>query len=89
MSAIIGKNHLTSARQVLAHLANYEGSRTLIESGLYSAGASPELDAAIASKPMIDGYLKQDQHEAIKFATVTDRLSQIARSRHEPVTQTS
>ena len=87
MSAIIAKSHLASARHVLAHLANYEGSRTLIESGLYSAGASPDLDAAIVSKPVIDEFLRQDQHEATAFAAVTDKLSQIAGSRHESVTQ--
>jgi flagellum-specific ATP synthase len=84
MSAIITKSHLSSARKILAHLANYEGSRTLIESGLYSPGASAELDAAIASKPLIDSYLKQDQYEAVPFAKSADALNQIAEVRHEP-----
>lgn len=89
MSAIISKSHLSSARKILAHIANYEGSRTLIESGLYSAGASADLDSAIASKPMIDGFLKQDQHETVPFAKMANALTQIAEIRHEPFTPAS
>jgi flagellum-specific ATP synthase len=89
MSAITSKSHLSSARKILAHLANYEGSRTLIESGLYSGGASTELDAAIAAKPVIDSYLQQDQYATVPFTKSTETLIQIAEIRHEPFAKES
>lgn len=85
MSSIISKNHLSSAREILTNIASYESSRTLIESGLYSPGASTEIDRAIASKPLIDNFLKQDQYEAINFATTVEALKQIAEHQNEPI----
>jgi flagellum-specific ATP synthase len=85
MSALMTKPHLAAARTVLSHIANYETSRTLIESGLYSAGASAELDAAIAAKSAIDMFLRQQQDEASVLEHSTERLSRIAGGRYEPL----
>jgi flagellum-specific ATP synthase len=65
---LIAPEHLAKARAIVAALAEYEASRTLIESGLYSAGNSVAIDAAIAAKPAIDRFLVQDSAEHMAFA---------------------
>jgi flagellum-specific ATP synthase len=77
MSSLMSPSHLGAARQVLAHVANHEGARTLIESGLYSAGTSKDLDAAIAAKPAIDSFLRQPQQERVSLARSVSSLSDI------------
>ncbi len=64
---LVASDHLTKARKVLAMLADYESSRTLIESGLYTSGASLALDAAVAARPEIDRFLVQPLEEDIAF----------------------
>jgi flagellum-specific ATP synthase len=62
-SRLMESAHLDDARAILANIANYDASRTLIESGLYVAGASTTLDEAIEAKPAIDRFLAQGQNE--------------------------
>ena len=64
---LISRDHLVKARAVVGALAEYEASRTLIESGLYTTGNSKTLDAAVAAKPEIDGFLAQDSNEHVDF----------------------
>ncbi len=79
---LMSSDQLKNARATLAHISNYESSRTLIESGLYAAGASPALDAAIAAKPNIDHFLTQNQNELIAFEETILRLSQTSEKAH-------
>lgn len=67
---LIAPDHFAKVRAIVAALAEYEASRTLIESGLYSTGNSPALDAAIAAKPAIDRFLVQDSSEHVAFAQI-------------------
>jgi flagellum-specific ATP synthase len=71
---LVSPGHLAKSRQLLAMMADYESSRTLIESGLYSAGASEALDAAIAAKPDIDRFLAQSQNENAGFDAMRSAL---------------
>lgn len=71
---LISRDQAMKARVLRALLADYEASRTLIESGLYKAGASSALDAAIAVKPGVDAFLAQPQDEAVDFDTVVTAL---------------
>lgn len=72
---LISSDHLAKARAIRAMLADHEASRTLIESGLYKAGASASLDAVIAAKPAIDQFLIQPHDEAVSFAAAVAALS--------------
>lgn len=65
---LIGRDHLAQARRIVGSLAEYDASRTLIDSGLYTAGNSETLDAVIAAKPAIDRFLAQDMDEHTPFA---------------------
>lgn len=75
---LISSDHLAKVRKVLTLLSDYETSRTLIESGLYAAGASAALDAAVAAKPAIDRFLAQPQNEDIPFEAMRTALRAIA-----------
>lgn len=75
MHRLIAPEDLRSARTVLSRIACYEESRTLIESGLYSAGSSAEIDAAIASRPAIVAFLSQAMNEPCSPADTQALLS--------------
>jgi flagellum-specific ATP synthase len=47
-------------RETLAHLR--EG-RDLVEIGAYRRGTNPDLDRALALRPALDAFLRQDVHE--------------------------
>jgi flagellum-specific ATP synthase len=51
------------ARAAVASLATYDASRTLIESGVYVAGANAEIDRAIAQRPALQRFLQQPASE--------------------------
>ncbi|MXN79989.1 FliI/YscN family ATPase [Burkholderia sp. 4701] len=58
--------HVTSdaeralAADAIAQLALYETSKTLVESGLYTAGSHPALDRALRLRPALLAFLRQD-----------------------------
>jgi flagellum-specific ATP synthase len=65
------------ARRVVEWLSQYESSRTLRESGLYSAGSDPGIDGAIERNPSIIGFLKQDRRERVPLAGTQSRLAEL------------
>lgn len=54
-----------SAQAAIGLLSTYEQSRILVESGVYVAGASPDIDDAIARRPALLGFLRQKQDQRI------------------------
>ncbi|MBS0253861.1 MAG: FliI/YscN family ATPase [Proteobacteria bacterium] len=63
---LVSTEHHAQARAVRTMLADYDTSRLLVESGLYTSGGNPALDQAIAAKPAIDRFLMQGADEAIR-----------------------
>src|SRR4051812_1306543 len=61
--ALAGDRERGAAQRAVALLSTYEQSRVLIESGVYAAGASAEIDEAIARRPALLGFLRQRQDE--------------------------
>jgi flagellum-specific ATP synthase len=53
--------HRGQASTVRQWLATYETSRALIETGVYVAGSNAEIDLAIAKRPGLTAFLRQDQ----------------------------
>jgi flagellum-specific ATP synthase len=78
-SRLMEKSHFEDARTIHTNIANYESSRTLIESGLYAAGASETLDLAISTKPDIDRFLTQGQEELCNFSEIRSHMQNIGR----------
>jgi len=52
----------------------YRESEDLIQIGAYKAGASPVIDRAIALKPALDAFLKQDIDEASSFEETLSKI---------------
>lgn len=63
------------AQQALALLSAYDASRTLIESGLYVRGASPEIDRALDRRPGLVSYLRQASSEHTPYAAARAALA--------------
>jgi flagellum-specific ATP synthase len=78
MHRLIGKQQLSAARKVLGWVSTYEESKTLIESGLYAAGSSPAIDAAIAARGAIDQFLAQPMDERVPVDVTQSRLMRLA-----------
>ncbi|MBP2161174.1 MULTISPECIES: FliI/YscN family ATPase [Asticcacaulis] len=71
---LMGAQHRADAQNGVALLSTFDASRTLIESGVYVAGSSPEIDQAIARRPALLQYLRQASTERMAFASATDTL---------------
>jgi len=56
---------LSVAQKALGQLALYETSRTLVESGIYSAGTNPDLDKALEKRAALLEFLRQPQSQRI------------------------
>jgi flagellum-specific ATP synthase len=66
--------HRDLARKATRLLATYENARTLIESGLYTAGSNVDIDAAIAARPKLLAVLRQDDFENSTVAEILASL---------------
>ncbi len=75
--ALAGEAERSAAQRAIALLGAYEQSRILIESGVYVAGANPELDEAIARRPALLDFLKQRPDERIAHADAAAMLERI------------
>jgi flagellum-specific ATP synthase len=64
-SRLMEKGHAAAARTAATLLGTYDEARVMIESGVYKAGASAEIDRAVAARAGLMRFLKQDQDERI------------------------
>lgn len=74
---LMDTRHREDAQSGIALLSTYDTSRTLIESGVYVAGASPDIDRAIERRPVLMQFLKQSPAESIPFAATTTALKSV------------
>ena len=74
---LMSARHRDDAQSGVALLSTYEASRTMIESGVYVAGASPDIDQAVERRPALMKYLKQPSSEHSPFARTTDALKSL------------
>ncbi len=75
MTAVADPVHIEMARRFKALYSRYTRSRDLIAVGAYTAGADPQLDAAIAAWPRLEMFLQQPMLEA---ASLRDSEAQLA-----------
>ena len=75
--ALADEAERAAAQRAVALLGAYEQSRILIESGVYVAGANPELDDAIARRPALLDFLKQRSDERASHAEAGAQLARI------------
>jgi flagellum-specific ATP synthase len=69
--------HQSIAREVVAQVATYEASRSLVESGLYKPGASAPLDRALAVREALMRFLRQEPPERVALPDAVSGLARI------------
>lgn len=73
-NTIMTDRHLRSAHAAQALLECFDRSRTMIETGLYSAGSNTEVDAAIRARPELESVLRQGQAERSNLDATIDMI---------------
>ena len=72
---LMDTRHQSATLKARGLLAQYDTSRTLIETGLYAAGSNPEIDAAIEARPKLLDYLRQPANARVGFTEAANRLA--------------
>lgn len=75
---LVSASMTISARKLQGWLSIYEASRTLIDAGLYAAGSNAQLDQALARRPAIVEFLKQERRVASSFAETSISVARLA-----------
>jgi len=78
MPAITAPQHREAALAVRELMAVYRDHEDLISIGAYRHGANPAVDAAIALREEVDGFLRQRVDERSSYETARDQLLQLA-----------
>lgn len=78
MMDVVPPEHQKAARKVRGLLAKYAEIEFLIQVGEYKAGGDKLADEAIAKRPVIEGFLRQDFNELSEMKTTVRLLSEIA-----------
>lgn len=76
-SRLTNDAHGKAAERAVALLSTYEASRTLIETGIYVKGASPEIDRALELRPKLLEFLKQRPSDQTPFNDAREALVRI------------
>ncbi|ALN93528.1 FliI/YscN family ATPase [Lysobacter gummosus] len=74
---VTGAEHRAAAKTAIAQLSLYETSRTLVESGLYSAGSNAQLDRALRTRPALIDFLRQESGQGHTGAQSIARLHEL------------
>ncbi len=77
MASIVGEEQLALARQLKRLCSRLEESRDLITIGAYRPGHDAELDRAVALRPAIDGFLRQEMSGAVSLDASLAQLSKL------------
>jgi len=75
---LVGDDHLAMMRTATALLAVYDENRVMIESGVYRARSNERIDAAIAARPALAGFLRQRNDEQVGMAAMLAALKTVA-----------
>ena len=77
MPAVTSPEHLSKSYQLRKLLAAYAKSEDLIRIGAYVTGSDPWLDRAIAARPQIEAFLRQDAGERAGFDQTLQRFLEL------------
>jgi FliI/YscN family ATPase len=75
---VISREHLENADQVLRLEAAYRAHEDLIAVGAYKTGADPLVDAAIALRPQIHSFLRQEPRDHTSLDDVRAQVAALA-----------
>ncbi len=77
MPMVVERNQIELARTTRELMAAYEDVSDLVQIGAYKSGSNPLSDAAIARKPFIDEFLRQDKAAASRWDQTLAKMSTI------------
>ncbi|QOV92296.1 FliI/YscN family ATPase [Humisphaera borealis] len=75
---VTDKDHQRQARRVLALWSIYQDIEDLVNIGAYAAGANAEYDLAVAARPKITDFLKQESSAPATFEQSRKQLAELA-----------
>jgi FliI/YscN family ATPase len=75
---VVTPEHADAARQLRAKCARLAEIQAMLEFGEYRPGENSEVDALLAQKPRIDGFLRQQAHSGAPFDTTLELLHELA-----------
>jgi flagellum-specific ATP synthase len=81
MSDVATPEHRKAAAKLASFLAIHREAEDLINVGAYVAGANPEIDRALAARPAILEFLRQDVDERADFTESVRRVVDLAGAR--------
>lgn len=67
MSDVAEQDHILAAREVRRLWSAYETNRDLILMGAYAPGTDADIDEAIAKRPAVLAFIRQDPTEAVSY----------------------
>ncbi|HEY9218642.1 MAG TPA: FliI/YscN family ATPase, partial [Phenylobacterium sp.] len=74
-SSLLDPQSRALAGRALSLLSTYEHSRTLIQTGVYTAGANIDIDEALAAHPRLVSFLRQAVDERVERRTAMASLA--------------
>ena len=77
-------NHARARRHLARLVAAHREAEELIQIGAYAKGANPDVDAAIALRGAIDGFLRQDAHERAEYPRTLRTLVELSLAAETP-----
>ena len=77
MSQVVGDRQIKYARALKHFYSLYEQNADLFNVGAYQRGANLELDSAVAMRPQILEFLRQDRRAAVNFSDAVTALAQV------------
>lgn len=80
MPAVVSAEHLALAQQFKRLYARLEEHRDMLAIGGYRAGHDAELDRAVALRPGIEAFLRQNMGSAVRFADSVGALGDLVGS---------
>ena len=78
MGDVVTPAHRRAAVRLASLLAVHRDAEDLVNVGAYVRGANPEIDAALAARPAIHEFLRQDMSERAEFGETVRRLAELA-----------
>jgi len=79
MRQIVTPEHQDLSQKLKGHWSLYEEAKDLIRIGAYQAGASPQVDEAVAMRPRIVEFLRQREQEVVPFDAAVQVLQELCR----------
>jgi FliI/YscN family ATPase len=78
MGDVVTPEHRRAAARLASLLAVHREAEDLVNVGAYVRGANPEIDAALAARPAIHEFLRQEKSEGAEFGETVRRLESLA-----------